>query len=208
MFLSVLEVKNKSRTAAQTKFGAINHENQENYWAECQNWFIFTRLSCSKPCKMLLLEKKRALFTFAGLSRFCFSFSKNENSILAEKPKQAAKRGFGVSLWWIRRNSESCLWNSASSRNFVVWIGRNPERKRQTWGVALIVLTDGRRAKLLLSQCHYNRQSVWENKRFLRGFDLKNNQPQRHKVNLMPFVLVKIWTAAFFFFLFLPDSKW
>lgn len=85
MFLLVLEVKNKSRTAAQTKFGATNPENQKRITEQNFTTGLFFQG-----------KETRALFTFAGLSRFGFSFSKNENSVLAE---QAAKRGFRVSLW-------------------------------------------------------------------------------------------------------------
>lgn len=64
---------------SSTKFGAINHENQKRLTEQNFTTGLFLQSQRAAKLKNVALQTN-AGFTFAGLSRFCFSFSKNKNS--------------------------------------------------------------------------------------------------------------------------------
>lgn len=85
--------QNKSDSSTNKVWSDKSWKSEENYWADFQNWVIFTRLACSKPHKMLPLETEtQMLFTFAGLGCFCFYFSKKKKKIWFW-PKNQNKQG-------------------------------------------------------------------------------------------------------------------
>lgn len=193
MFLLVLESKgheNKPTTAARE---SQHHSSLSCHEGKLQNFlFILWSLCAGSPKGCGCLKKKKETQMLFTQSLVFPKFSKKLKSDFGPK-KKPSKRVFKFHVVEVKsRGSESASHSrgNVSPAGISVWRGRNLERflerfleKQASRLLISLLLFQGYVCQFVVTD------QVWENTCYW-GIKVKNNPPDRHKVNFMSFVLV------------------